>query len=139
MRRIKYSFGTALGIFLGILLLFQSYYIGFIAIPSSSFQVEDYQTFYSDQYPLIDAGNGDGGRVSIPLFVPEDRGNYTSLLTMYGPHRAKEALERLPKWTQDYFLWHRDQRMKENDEDSDVKYLVMTCLVGSPCCCLGAP
>ena len=49
----------------------------------------------------------------------------SSYLTMYGEHRVKPALEKLPKWLSDYFAWHQEQVANANGE---TKYLVVTCL-----------
>ena len=54
----------------------------------------------------------------------------SSYLTMYGEHRVKPALEKIPKWLSDYFAWHQDQVANAND---DTKYLVVTCIGTDKC------
>ena len=57
--------------------------------------------------------------------------NYTkSVLTMYGNHRVKESMNRLPQWLREYFVWHAEQR---RDPTENTRYLVSVCLNGGRC------
>ena len=60
-----------------------------------------------------------------PQEKTKDKEEGSSYLTMYGEHRVKPALEKLPKWLSDYFAWHQEQVANANGE---TKYLVVTCL-----------
>eukprot|EP00979_Chaetoceros_neogracilis_P004902 scaffold844_cov268-Chaetoceros_neogracile.AAC.44 len=55
----------------------------------------------------------------------------SAYLTMYGEHRVKAAIASLPKWLQDYFAWHRDQRTPSNE--SEARYLVIACVGTDKC------
>jgi len=57
--------------------------------------------------------------------------NYTkSALTMYGNHRVKESMNRLPQWLREYFVWHAEQRRNPTE---NTRYLVSVCLNGGRC------
>jgi len=46
---------------------------------------------------------------------------------MYGELRFKSSFAALPKWLQDYFVWHRDQTRtaKAISKESKAKYLII--------------
>ncbi len=51
-------------------------------------------------------------------------------LTMYGSHKVKTSTERLPRWLQEYFAWHRDATQHA---DKDTKYIVLPCIGTDKC------
>jgi hypothetical protein len=48
-----------------------------------------------------------------------------SHLSMYGAHRVKDSMSRLPQWLQNYVTWHRNQRLNANNH---TKYVILTCM-----------
>ena len=59
-----------------------------------------------------------------------DKSETYSYLTMFGAHKVQESLARLPKWLQDYVVWHTEQRKKPSRL---CKFLIIPCLQGSRC------
>ena len=54
----------------------------------------------------------------------------SAYLTMYGEHRFKSSFAVLPKWLQEYFIWHRDQT---GNKESKAKYLIISCVGNDKC------
>ena len=67
---------------------------------------------------------------NISLNNTTEKGTQDAYLTMYGEHRVKPALEKLPKWLIDYFAWHQKQIQNSN---KSTKYLVLACPKGDRC------
>lgn len=47
------------------------------------------------------------------------------LVSMYGAHRVKDSMSRLPHWLQNYIAWHRNERLNASN---DTKYAILTCM-----------
>ena len=73
--------------------------------------------------------------LALALALETETGPGSSYLTMYGEHRFKSSFAALPKWLQDYFVWHRDQTktIKALSKESEAKYLVVSCVGNDKC------
>ena len=61
-------------------------------------------------------------------------GGGSSYLTMYGDHRAKLSLRKLPGWIKRYIQWNREQHNRPMEEEHEKKYLVLMCLPDDNSC-----
>jgi hypothetical protein len=60
------------------------------------------------------------------LTLEQDDPSYHPLVSMYGAHRVKKSMSKLPQWLQHYITWHRQQRSM--DGNNGTKYVILTCM-----------
>ena len=99
--------------------------------PPNTTTKNDFTAQSKNDADAISVQNGINQQKDRPQEDPNPDSEGSAYLTMYGDHRVKAAIASLPKWLQDYFAWHRNQRTPSNE--SEAKYLVIACVGKDKC------